>query len=107
MECHLPQERVRWHCPLRLIPQPDESPPPEALVSNPNATMDSAQTLCNVVPVVAKRMSRHLRRPQCRSPLSSDQQDTATNEFLVRQNAQLATSSILATCRARRQAASS
>src|SRR5215831_5147484 len=107
MEPHLPQERVGWHCPLRLTPQPDESPLPEALVSNPNATTDLAQTLCNVVPVVAKRMSTRLRRPQCRSPLSSGQQDTAANEFLVRQNAQLATSSILATCRAPRQAASS
>jgi hypothetical protein len=57
----------------------------------PNATKDSAQTLCNVVPIVAKRMRTRLRQPQCRSLLSSDRQDTAANEFLVRQNAQLAT----------------
>src|SRR5262249_6951233 len=107
MERHLPQERVRWHCPLRLTPQPDESRPPEVLVSKLNATMDSAQTLCNVVPIVAKRMSTRLRRPQCRSPLSSDQQDMAANGFLVHQNAQLATFSILAACHAPRQAASS
>src|SRR6516162_10732302 len=107
MECHLPQERVRWHCLLRLTPQPGESRPPEVLVSNSNAMMDSAQTLCTVVPTVAKRKNTRPRRPQCRSLLSSDQQDTAANEFLVRQNAQLATLAILAACRAPRQAASS
>jgi hypothetical protein len=32
------QERVGWHCPLRLTQQPDESRLPEVLVSNPNAT---------------------------------------------------------------------
>src|SRR6516164_4245699 len=107
MECHRPQERVMWHCPLWPTPQPDESRPPAVLVSNPNATMDSAQTLCNVVPIVAKRMNTRLRQPQCRSPLSSDQQDTAANEFLVRQNAQLAMLAILAARRAPQQAASS
>src|SRR5215831_2415950 len=98
MECHLPQERVTWHCPLRPTPRPDESRPPEAPVSNSNAAMDSAQTLCNVAPIVAKRMNTRLRRPQCRSPLSSDQQDTAANEFLARQNEQLATLAISAAC---------